>query len=93
MATPRWNHDGADEIEGHSLHAVLEEAPPPPEHDRVDPELVLVDEVVFQQTVREVVGAVHDQVLTRLLLELGHGVRDIALDQMGVLPPRVLEGG
>ena len=90
---PGWNHGGVDEIEGHSLHAVLEEAPPLPEHDRVDPESILVDEVVFQQAVHEVVAAVHDQVLTRLLLELGHGLRDIAFDQMGVLPLQVLERG
>src|SRR5918996_2657975 len=83
---PGWNHGGVDEIEGHSLHAVLEEAPPLPEHDWVDPESILVNEVVFQQAVHEVVAAIHDQVLTRLLLELGDSLRDIAFDETGVLP-------
>jgi hypothetical protein len=36
------------------LHAVLEEAPPLPEHDWVDPESILVDEVMLQQAVYEV---------------------------------------
>jgi hypothetical protein len=72
---PGWDHGGVDEIEGHSLHAILEEAPSLPEHNWVDPELILVNEVVFQQAVHEIVGAIYDEVLTRLLLELGHGLR------------------
>ena len=52
---------------------------------------ILVDEVVFQQPVHEVVAAIHDQVLTGLSLELGDALRDIAFDQMGVLPLQVPE--
>jgi hypothetical protein len=75
-----------DEIEVHSLRAILEEAPPFRKQDRVNQDSILVNEVVFQQAVHEVVTAIHDQVLTRLLLEPGDALRNIAFDQMGVLP-------
>src|SRR5206468_6061620 len=90
---PGWNHGGVDEIEVHPLRAVLEEAPPLPEQDWLNQDPILVNEVVFQQAVHEVVAAIHDQVLTGLLLELGDALRDIAFDQMGVLPLQVLERG
>ena len=70
-----------------------EEAPPLREQDWVNQDSILVNEVVFHQAVHEVVTAVHDQVLTRLLLEPGDAFRDIAFDQMGVLPLQVLERG
>jgi hypothetical protein len=47
----------------------------------------------FQQAVHKVVAAIHDQVLSGLLLELGDALRDIAVDQVGVLPFQVLERG
>src|SRR5439155_9443733 len=38
-------------------------------------------------------AAIHNHVLTGLLLELGDALRDLAFDQMGVLPLQVLERG
>src|SRR5207244_9279648 len=64
---PRWNHGGVDEFEVHSPGAVLEQAPPLAEQDRGNQDPVLVNEVVLQQAVREVLAAVHDQVLAGLL--------------------------
>jgi hypothetical protein len=54
---PGQNHVGVDEFEVHSPRAVLEQAPPRPEQDRGKQDAVLVDEVVFQQAVREVLTA------------------------------------
>ena len=51
---PGRDRGRVDELEVHSLRAVLEEAAPLPEHDRVDPESILVDQVVPHQGVREV---------------------------------------
>src|SRR6476660_1212801 len=88
---PGRNHGGVDEFEVHSPRALLMEAPPRPEQDRGNQDPVLVDEVVFQQAVREVLTAVYDQVLAGLLLERGHALRDVAFDQAGVLPLQVPE--
>src|SRR3954452_12235659 len=51
---PGRDRGRVDELEVHSLRAVFEEAAPPPEHDRMEPESILVDEVVPHQGVREV---------------------------------------
>lgn len=93
MVTPPSKRGGVDEIEVHSLRAILEEAPPLREQDWVNQDAILVNEVVFQQAVHEVVAAIQHQILTGLLLELGDALRDIAFDQMGVLPGQVLERG
>ena len=52
----------------------------------MDQQPVLVDQVVVLQPVHEVMAAVHDQVLTGLVLERGDGLRDIAFDQMRSSP-------
>src|SRR6266700_4031596 len=83
---PPCKRGGRDEIEVHSLRAILEEAPPLREQDWVNQDSILVNEVVFHQVVHEVVTTIHNQVLTWLLLELGDALRDIAFDPMGVLP-------
>src|SRR3984893_3944703 len=90
---PGRNHGGVDEFEVHSPGGVLEDGPPRPEQDRGNQDAVLVDEVVFQQAVREVLTAVYDQVLAGLLLERADPVRDVAFDQAGVLPLQVPERG
>ena len=54
----------------------------------MDQEPVLVDQVVFLQPVHQVMAAVHDEVLTGLSLERGDGLRDVAFEQVRVLPPR-----
>src|SRR5258708_34367479 len=79
---PPWNRGGVDEIEVHSLRAVLEEAPPLREQDWVNQDSILFNEVVFQQAVHEGVAAINDQVLTGLLLALAEAPRPIAYDQM-----------
>src|SRR4029077_16083199 len=90
---PGRNHGGVDEFEVHSPRAVLEQAPPCPEQDRGKQDAVLVDEVVFQQAVREVLTAVNDKARPGLLLERGDALRDVALNQAGVLPLQVPERG
>ena len=47
----------------------------------MDPDPILIDEIVFHQRVHEIAAAVDQDVLTGLLLQLGDFLRDIPLDQ------------
>jgi hypothetical protein len=61
----------------------------PPHDDGKDHEPVLVDQAVLRQRVHEVCAAEDEDVLAGLLLERGHSLRDVVLDQGRVVP---LEG-
>ena len=59
---------------------------PRPQHQRVDQEDVPVDQVAPPQRLDQLAAAQHRQVLARLLLEPGHGLGGVALQQGGVPP-------
>jgi hypothetical protein len=90
---PRRHHGAAGEFEVHAPGAVLEQAPARPEQDRGNQDPALVNEAVLQQALREALASVHDQVLAVLVLEPGDARRDVAADQVGVLPLQVRERG
>jgi hypothetical protein len=52
----------------------------------MDEEHVLVDEVAVPQRLDQLSAAQDGEIWTRLLFEVGHGVRGIALKQRGVHP-------
>src|SRR5215467_8523437 len=75
---------GAGELQLGILPSLGEQALPAADHEGVDPDPVLVDQVVFHQGLHERGTAVHLDVLARLLLQLGDLLSDITLDQGGV---------
>jgi hypothetical protein len=65
---------------------VIEEAFAGTEHDRVDHQAKLIDQVALEQGLSEVGAAEDIQVATGLLLQGEHRVSDIAAQQGRVLP-------
>ena len=58
-----------------------------------DDEHVLIDEVLMHERADKIATAQDRYGPTELLLELGHFFGDIALDQSGIVPGRLLQGG
>jgi hypothetical protein len=61
------------------------------QNDGEDHESVFVDEVMLHQCLNEVTAAVDEDVASRLLLQLGDLLRDVAADECGVVPLRLSE--
>ena len=62
-------------------------------HDGVDPQVELVDEVAVEQPPEQVATAMDLELAPGLRLEVAHRRLDVALNDVGVLPHRVLERG
>src|SRR6266480_6113502 len=77
---------GADEPESGECTALSEEAAPRSQNQRVDQEHVLVDEVAPHQRLDQLSAAEYYEILALFLLEPGHGLRGIALEERGVAP-------
>src|SRR5437588_11379341 len=77
---------GVDEPESGEGTAVGEETAPRSQNQRVDQEHVLVDEVAPHQRLDQLSAAEYYEILALLLLEPGHGLRGIALEERGVAP-------
>src|ERR1700676_4440208 len=86
------NHDasgrrrGCDEPKSGCFTAVGEEATPRSQHQRVNQEYVLVDEVVPHQRLDQLSAAHHQEILAWLLLERGYGLCGITRQERGVAP-------
>ena len=73
-------------------HAALGEQPQAvPHDDRVDPQVQLVHEVAFEQPSQQLAAAVDLELTPGLRLELSDRLLDVAVNDVGVLPRRVLE--
>ena len=70
-----------------------EEPKPVAHHDGVDPQVELVDEVALEQPSEQLAAAVDLELASGRRLELAHRRLDVAVDDVGVLPRRVLERG
>src|SRR6266567_5517008 len=70
---------------------VIEEPLAFPDHDRIDPDPDVVDEVMVKQRVYEPPAAVDEQVASGPLLEAAHLLDDVAVEDGGV-PLRLFEG-
>ena len=81
-----------DKLQGR-LAATAEETRSVPDHHRIDPKPKFVDQVVLHQRARQFATAVHQDVLTGLLLQPGDLFRDIALDQGCVPREWFFQGG
>jgi len=77
---------GVDEPESGECTAAGEEAAPRSQNQRVDQEHLLVDEVAPHQRLDQLSAAQDHEILARLLLEPGHGLRGVALEERGVTP-------
>ena len=77
---------GADEPESGECTAVGEEAAPRSQNQWVDQEHVLIDEVPPHQRLDQLSAAEYHEILAKLLLEPGHGLRGVALEERGVAP-------
>jgi hypothetical protein len=77
---------GVDQSQSAGRAALLEETPATAHDDRIDPQAVLVDEVVLHQRPGEGAAAVDLELVARLLLQLGDLVRDIRRDERRVVP-------
>ena len=75
---------GAGELERRGRDAGREQPAPGAQHQRVDRQDPLVDQVGAQQRLDQVAAAEHDEV--DLPLERGHGLRGVALEQRRVDP-------
>ena len=60
---------------------------------RTDYEHILIDEVMVHERVNQFATTQNRYGLTKLLLKLGYFSGDIALDQLGIVPCHLLEGG
>ena len=63
------------------LASVFEEALSAPQNNRIDQEMIFIDEVMLHQRVYKIATAEDQDALTGLLLQLGYFFRDIVLDQ------------
>ena len=70
-----------------------EEPKPVAHHDRVQPQVELVDEVTLEQPTEQGAAAMDLKLAAGLRLELAYRRLDVAVDDVGVLPGRVLERG
>src|SRR6266571_6479867 len=77
---------GGDKPESGECTAVGEEAAPRSQNQWVDQEHVLVDEVAPHQRLDRLSAAKDHEILARLLLEPGYGLRGVALEERGVAP-------
>jgi hypothetical protein len=75
---------GCGELQLGPLPTLSEQALPATDHYGVDPDPVLVDQVVCHQSLHEHGTAIHLDALSRLPLQLGDRLGDITLDQGGV---------
>src|SRR5918994_528296 len=73
-------------LQGYPVRAALEERRASPENDGVDPEMILVDQAVLHQGRREVGAAEHEDVSAVPGLQLGDYFRDIAVEELRVVP-------
>src|SRR5207249_3413244 len=80
-----------DGLEPGRDRAFGEEPLPAAEHDREGPHVKLVDEVVPYERLDEVAASVHLDLRSGLLLQLGHVLRHVALDERRVVPFNALE--
>src|SRR5918999_3239528 len=80
-----------DELQGARRSACAEQALPVAEDDREDPHAELVDQAVPDEGLDEVRAAVDLELWTLLLLETGHSLADVALEQLRVLPLQARE--
>jgi hypothetical protein len=77
---------GCDEPESGEGTAVAEEVAPRSQNQRVDQEHVGVDEVAPHQRLDQFSAAEYHEILARLLLEPGHGLRSVVRQERGVAP-------
>jgi hypothetical protein len=82
---------GVDQLQVGGVNPV-EETLAASDGDGVQPEVELVNEVVLHQRAVQLAGAVLQDVLAGLLLQLGHLLGDVAFDQ-GCVPPEWLWDG
>ena len=83
---------GGDQSQRRSA-CVLKEPLALAQDQRTDDERILIDEVMVHERADKVATTQDHYVLTKLLLELGHFFGDIALDQPGIVPCHLLQGG
>src|SRR5256885_16816865 len=83
---------GGDQSQRRSA-CVLKELLALAQDQRTDDERILIDEVMVHERVDKVATTQDHYVLTKLLLEFGHFFGDIALDQPGIVPCHLLQGG
>src|SRR6266496_3025129 len=60
---------------------------------RTDDEQILIDEVMIHECADQLTTSQDRYGLTKLLLELEHFFSDITLDQLGIVPCRLLQSG
>src|SRR5215217_1963412 len=75
-----------DELQRRLVDPDPEETFPASYNNRKDHEPVLVDEVVLHQRVHKIAAAEDQDVLTGLLLQPGHFLRDVPFDQPRIVP-------
>src|SRR5262249_31101752 len=75
-----------DEAQGQLVAGLVEEAFAGPEHERVDHQPQLVDEIVVDQCVHELETGGHDDFPVQPLLQLRHLSHGVAPQNRGVLP-------
>ena len=79
-------HLAVDELQMPKHAVVPEDALTAAQHDRVDHQLELVDQVVLNQRLDQLRAANYKQITAVLLLQRDHCLGDIALDHCRVLP-------
>src|SRR4051812_5231841 len=82
-----------DELQVVRLATLGEEPQPFADDHRVDPQVELVDEVALEQPSEQLAAAVDLELAARLRLELADRRLDVAGDDLGRLPARILERG
>src|SRR6266446_9691579 len=83
---------GGDQSQRRSA-CVLKEPLALAQNQRTDNEQILIDEVLMHERADQVTTAQDRYGLVKLLLEPGHLFGDIVLDQPGIVPCHLLEGG
>ena len=77
---------GVDELERGICATIPEQPASRSQHQWVDEEHILVDEVMLHERLNKLAAAHYQEVLTRLRFELSHFFRHIALEQRRVAP-------
>src|SRR5258708_22309645 len=83
---------GADEAHGLLVGGLAEQALAGPEHDRVNEQPQLIDQVVLHERAPELIAGVDDDVPVQLPLQLGDLAHDVAVEYRRVAPLGLVEG-
>ena len=83
---------GCDELQLRSA-CVLKEPLALAKHERADEEIVLIDKAMLHERADKVATSQDRYGSTKLLFQSGHFFGDVALDQSGIVPGRLLQGG